>query len=100
MDNDSLVEFFKDNCEVTGDKDDILNLKDLYNLFKSGCYFNSLDKEQKRAWGFNHFTEKVKTNNHLKRFYRDRLKKEGKTLRRILQGVKVKDSLDSDNEED
>jgi len=99
MDNDSLVEFFKDNCEVTSSKDDLLNLKDLYNLFKSGCYFNSLDKEQKRAWGYNHFTEKVKTNNHLKRFYRDRIVYNKKNYKRMLQCVKFKESLESDDED-
>ncbi len=91
MDNDSLVEFFKDTCEVTSNKNDIYNMKELYTLFKNGSYYSSLDKEQKRTWGYNHFTEQVKNNNFIKRFYKERLKLNGKTLRRVLQGIKIKE---------
>jgi phage/plasmid-associated DNA primase len=94
MDNDSLVEFFKINCEITTNMNDIYPIKEFYKLFKIGSFYNSLDKEQKRVWGINHFTEQIKNNNYIKKFYRDRVQTKTQNVRRVLQGVRVTNQTD------
>ena len=94
MDNDSLVEFFKINCEITTNMNNIYPVKEFYKKFKIGSFYNSLDKEQKRVWGYNHFTEQIKNNNYIKPYYRERLQTNGKSHYRVFIGVQLKKQND------
>jgi len=66
--SDELLNWFDSKYEKTKNKKDIIKLKDIYEEYKSGDYFNNLNKLQKRTDNYKNFIEKIRTNMFLKKY--------------------------------
>ena len=43
-----IINLFKDNYIFTGNKDDVIKIKDIYNEFATSSYFCNLTKAEKK----------------------------------------------------
>ncbi len=105
--SDEVRTWFKDHVYKTDSNEDIIKVKDLYDLFKESEYFENLTKVEKRQKTITKFTEEVEdlfkpSKNNMYGFY-ERKKIEGKDYSRILFGYKKltenqSEECDSDQE--
>jgi len=59
MDSDELFEWFNDHYDLTNEKDDVLKMVDVYDLFKSSEFFQEKTKEEKRKLNKKGFIEAI-----------------------------------------
>lgn len=59
---DNVLEWFKDNYELTKNHKDLCKMKDLYDNFSSSAYFFHLTKNEKRKYNKSYFNDYVTTN--------------------------------------
>ena len=97
--NDELLNWFNDNYELTTNEEDIVKIKDIFNLYKESDEYNALYKKERP--NLSRFTEDIRSNKHLRSKYKERLKiqKNNTTLRSVLQGVRLIEK-DDDNDSD
>jgi phage/plasmid-associated DNA primase len=100
MDSDELYEWFKDNYEYTNDNNDILKMKDVYDLFRSSEFFQEKNKEEKRALNKKGFIEKVNDSLAFKGLYFNDQKTINKVVynERIIK-YKLKEKDEENNED-
>lgn len=67
----NIVQWFKDCYEHTGNKKDIVKLKDVYDNISCN-YFSNLTKKEKRKYNKTYFYDYVQNNDILKRYYHER----------------------------
>lgn len=65
-----ILQWFKDNYEHTGDKNDICKMKDLYDDFSHGIYFINLTKVEKRKYNKSYFSDFVSTNPFFSKYHK------------------------------
>jgi hypothetical protein len=98
--NDDLLNWFNDNYELTTKKEDIVKIKDIFDLYKDSDDYQALYKKERP--NLSRFTEDIKSNKHLRSKYKERIKieKTNTTIRSVLQGVILieKDEKDDDDE--
>ena len=88
MGNDELLEWIHDNCIITDDKDDIVKLKDLFDIFKLSDFYKNLSILEKRnEWNRQCFIDKLKTNLELSKFYKER----NRTIKQHFTNMKMKE---------
>ena len=68
----NLVGWFKDNYEFTGDKTDILKIREIYDNLTDSIYFYNLTKYEKQKYNRSYFTNYVETNIFFKKYYKVR----------------------------
>ena len=97
--NDDLLNWFNDNYELTTEETDIVKIKDIFNLYKESDEYQALYKKERP--NLSTFTEDIRSNKHLRSKYKERLKiqKTNTTLRSVLQGVRLIEKDDNDDEE-
>ena len=59
MDSDELFEWFNEHYELTNNKEHILKMVDVYDLFKSSDFFQEKTKEEKRKLNKKGFIEAI-----------------------------------------
>jgi len=70
--SDEMISWLSENYKTTTNKDDIMNLKDIYNNYRlSDKYLNST-KEEKRNFSYNKFIRDISNNPFLKLYFRKR----------------------------
>lgn len=98
--NDELLNWFNDNYELTTEEEDIVKIKDIFDLYKESDEYQALYKKERP--NLSRFTEDIRSNKHLRSKYKDRIKiqKTNSTLRSVLQGVKLIEKEDCDDEDE
>ena len=101
-DCDFITNWFMETYEKTEDGKGLVQMKDVYDLFKLGEVYGNMSKQEKRTYTKSYFIEKIKNNIFLKSHYKEReTRKEFlpngiKEMKQVLFGFKVK----HDEEED
>lgn len=68
----NLLQWFKENYTLTTETSDVVRLKDLFNSFKEGEYYNTLSKFEKRKLNYAYFIEYFTTNIMTRKYYKER----------------------------
>ncbi|MCP4159045.1 MAG: hypothetical protein GY760_03135, partial [Deltaproteobacteria bacterium] len=69
--NDELKSWFDEKYEFTGNRDDILQIKDIYEDFKEGDTWVNMSKRERREMNKKGFTEKITGNIHFRKYYKE-----------------------------
>jgi hypothetical protein len=75
MNNDEMYDWMSENYEATNDENDILKMKDVYNIFRDSELFCSKTKEQKRGLNYKGFIEYMSTSIAFKGKYKNDMRK-------------------------
>jgi phage/plasmid-associated DNA primase len=96
MDNDDFLGWITDNYILTDDDNDVIKIKDIFNCYKNGDYYNNMTKKQKRQNNYKNFNEKIKHHLVLRKKYREKTEKmNGKLVGcKRLHGIKEKFECD------
>lgn len=86
---DSIIQWFKDNYERTGMKEDILKVGEIFNDFKISEHYSTLKKDEKRKYNKAYFTDYIKSNVFFAKDYYERYKS---NFRNVLAGWKRKET--------
>lgn len=70
-----ILSWFKEKYKKTNNKNDIIQIKDINELFSTSSYFSNLSKMEKRKYNKTFLTEYFRTNIFLKTYYTERSKK-------------------------
>tara|TARA_R110002126_G_scaffold174459_5_gene323025 strand:- start:327 stop:2780 length:2454 start_codon:yes stop_codon:yes gene_type:complete len=98
--SDFFGSFLRDNIEKTGDKNDILKIREIFNAFKLSEEYQGLYKDDKIMYnGTKKFNKKVSTHILYKKIFKDKLNiktTEGisTTVRNVLIGCRLIDDID------
>jgi phage/plasmid-associated DNA primase len=65
----NILGWFKDNYELTENKNDIIKMKDLFCNFKESEYYYNLSKQDKRKYNYTFFDNYFETNIFFKKYY-------------------------------
>jgi len=91
--NDELKSWFDEHYEKTDQRDDVLQLKDVYENFKHSDTWNNMSKRERRELSKKGFNEKVCGNIHFRKFFKEREKSKAvqekygiKEMRNVLIG--------------
>ena len=102
-DCDFIINWFIETYEKTEDGKGLVQMKDIYDLFKLGEVYCNMNKQEKRTYTKSYFIEKITDNIFLKSYYykereqRNEFLPNGiKEIKNVLLGFKVK----YDDEED
>ena len=103
-DCDFITNWFMETYEKTEDGLGLVQLKDVYDLFKLSEVYSNMSKEEKRTYTKSYFIEKIKNNIFLKSYYKDRERRKEvldkynkKTeMTQVLVGFKVKEEDEED----
>lgn len=95
-DNDEFKNWFDDNYEKTSDKTDVLQINDIYKLYKeSETWVSLMSKRERRDLNKKAFLDKVSGNIHFRKYYKEREKSKVvqekynvKEMRNVLVGFK------------
>jgi poly-beta-hydroxyalkanoate depolymerase len=67
--SNNIIQWFKDNYELTEKQIDICKIKDLYSDFNQSNYFVNLSKNDKRKYNKSYFNEYISSNDFFKKYY-------------------------------
>jgi len=97
--NDDLLNWFNDNYELTTEETDIVKIKEVFDLYKEGDEYQALYKKERP--NLSRFTEDIKSNKHLRSKYKEKINdnKNKTCVRNVLQGVRLIEKDDNDDEE-
>ena len=65
----NILQWFKDNYEITHNKKDIIKIKDIFSEFSASSYYYNLTKNEKRKYNKTFFTNYFETNVFLQKYY-------------------------------
>ena len=65
----SILQWFKDNYELTNNKKDICKIKDIFSDFSISSHYVNLKKMEKRKYNKTFFTEYFEANIYLKKYF-------------------------------
>ena len=74
-DTNEIKVWFDECYKLSDNKDDVLKIADVYELFKNSSIYLNMTKAAKRRSNRKHFIEQIRTDLHLKKYYRDRCQK-------------------------
>ena len=88
-DCDFITNWFMETYEKTEDGKGLVQMKDVYDLFKLGEVYCNMNKQEKRTYTKTYFIEKIKNKIFLKFYYKER-----ETRKELLpNGIKDDDTL-------
>jgi hypothetical protein len=70
-DND-IIDWFKLNYELTNNKEDIIKLKDIYDVFSKSIQYRSMKKKERLKYNKSYLVEFVETNSFFSNYYCNR----------------------------
>jgi hypothetical protein len=88
-----IITWFKETFIFTGNKEDILKIKDIYEKFISSEDYNNFTKIQKRKYNKSFLIKYIETNKFFKEYYHSRYN----NIRSVLTFWKLKEE-DSEDE--
>lgn len=95
--NCQLLEWFRDEYDITKDKNEVLLIKDIYENFKFSEYYENLTKYEKRKFNYKYFVEYFSTNIVTKKNYKEtherKILNERERFRNILLFWKKKEDV-------
>ncbi len=65
----NIVQWFKDNYEITEDRNDTIKIKDLFEDFTNSSYYVNLSKSERKKYNKSYFTEYIQTNIFFRKYY-------------------------------
>jgi len=65
----NIVQWFKDNYEITNDRNDTIKIKDLFEDFTNSQYYVNLSKSERKKYNKSYFTEYIQTNIFFRKYY-------------------------------
>ena len=98
--NDELLNWFNDNYELTTKEEDIVKIKDIFDLYKESDEYQALYKKERP--NLSRFTEDIRSNKHLRSKYKEKINdnKNKTCVRNVLQGVKLIENKDDDDDDE
>ena len=72
--SNELFIFIDDEYELTESKHNYISLKEVWDVFKGGDYYNNMTKAQKRFYNYRKFRENIRNDNEMGKYYRDRIR--------------------------
>jgi hypothetical protein len=94
---DEVLNFFNENYQKSEEKTKELKVKDIYDNFRQSDIYLNMNKAEKRAFNYSKFTNEVKTNIFLRKYYKER----SGNIRNIILGweqIQNEEEPDSDDE--
>jgi phage/plasmid-associated DNA primase len=94
---DEVLNFFNENYQKSEEKTKELKVKDIYDNFRQSDIYLNMNKAEKRAFNYSKFTNEIKTNIFLRKYYKDR----NGNIRNIILGweqIQNEEEPDSDDE--
>ena len=82
--SNELFIFIDDEYELTESKYNYISLKEVWDVFKNGDYYNNMTKAQKRFYNYKKFRENIRNDNELGKYYRDSILIDGDFRRSVL----------------
>ena len=94
----NILQWFKDNYELSNDKSTFLKIKNVFNNFSESKYFFNLSKYDKNKYNKKYFIEYFENNIFFRKYYSERYD----NTRNVIRFWKIKnfDSDDSDISDD
>jgi phage/plasmid-associated DNA primase len=86
--NDVIYTFVKNATDKTGDKTDVVQIKELYALFKLHDLYVNMEKAEKRRFNESYFRESIMKHSQFRKHYSERFKIQSKELLMKYDGVK------------
>lgn len=68
----NIVQWFKDTYELTNDKNDFIQVKDIYSYFLKSEYYLNLTKQERRKYNKTYFLEYFQTNIFFRKYFVER----------------------------
>jgi hypothetical protein len=91
----NIVQWFKDNYELTNNKNDTIKIKDLFEDFTNSEYYTNLSKNEKRKYNKSYFIEYIQNNIFFRKYYIEK----STYLRNFIREWKKKDNEENDDNE-
>jgi len=86
----NIVQWFKENYELTTDKEDFVKVKDIYEKFAMSDYYVNLTKQEKRKYNKTYFTDYFQKNIFFRKYYVERTQSQ----RNFVKCWKEKQNID------
>lgn len=93
---DEVLNFFNENYKKSEDKTKELKVKDVYDNFRQSDIYLNMNKAEKRALNYSKFTDEIKTNIFLRKYYKER---KG-NIRNLIIGWEQIENDEEDGSED
>ena len=87
--SDEIVNIIEEVLVKTNDKNDIIKLKELFEIVKTSDMYMNMNKEEKRKLNYKTFYSKLETNMFMKKYVC-----ENKDKIKILKCFKMKDGIE------
>jgi hypothetical protein len=91
----NIVQWFKDNYQLTNDKNDTIKIKDLFEDFTNSEYYTNLSRNEKRKYNKSYFIEYIQNNIFFRKYYIEK----STYLRNFIREWKKKDNEENDDNE-
>ena len=91
----NVVQWFKDNYQLTNDKNDTIKIKDLFEDFTNSEYYTNLSRNEKRKYNKSYFIEYIQNNIFFRKYYIEK----STYLRNFIREWKKKDNEENDDNE-
>lgn len=82
----NIVQWFKDNYTLTNEKDDYIQVKDIYSKFTQSDYYLNLSRNEKRKYNKTYFLEYFQTNIFFRKYFLERYN----NIRSVIKSWKEK----------
>ena len=91
-----IISWFKNTFELTNNKDDILKVKEIYEIFRCSDHYENMTKIERKKYNKSYFVNYIETNKFFNKYYCSR----SENMRTFIRywKLKVNDSM-SDPEE-
>lgn len=91
----NIVQWFKDNYQLTNDKNDTIKIKDLFEDFTNSEYYTNLSRNEKRKYNKSYFIEYIQNNIFFRKYYIEK----STYLRNFIREWKKKENEENDDNE-
>jgi phage/plasmid-associated DNA primase len=98
--SDKFTSWLNSNYKKSINKDDFIELKEVYKNYKYSDLYDNLTKQEKQYNNYENFKDKIIKNPNLRPFYLERKKINKKDYRHILINYIVNDDNDDDDDND
>lgn len=86
--NDVIYTFVKNATDKTGDKTDVVQIKELYGLFKLHDLYVNMEKAEKRRFNESYFRESIMKHSQFRKHFCERFQIKSNELRMKYDGAK------------
>jgi hypothetical protein len=87
----NIVQWFKDNYMLTNEKENYIQVKDIYSKFTESDYYLNLSRNEKRKYNKSYFLDYFQTNIFFRKYFSERYN----NVRSVIKSWKEK--MNDDN---